>query len=131
MPLHPDEEATIRAFIKREKLDRYLTSLANSKRRARFLDCLNHCRDFDVRYVEELVSTADVHSLLIARRAPPVCFIISDVRSLDGQSMPLAEAIGTAEFAGFGTILCCIPGRLAYYVDEAGEKRRLLLERGS
>jgi hypothetical protein len=131
MSLHPDEEATIRAFIKREKLDRYLTLLANAKRRARFLDCLNHCRDFDIRYVQELASTADVQSLLIARRASPLCHVISDDQSLDGQAMPLAEAIGAAEFAAFGTILCCIPGRLAYYVDEAGSGRRLLLERAS
>jgi hypothetical protein len=129
MPLHPIEEATIRAFIRQEKQDRYLELLANTRRRETFLGRLNHCRDFDERFAESLPSSTDLKSLLLARGASAECHVISDVESLDGRSMPIGEAIEAAEFAGFGTILCCMAGRLACYIDEAGTERRILLER--
>lgn len=110
MPLHPLEEATIRTFIRREKRERYLSQLANSKRRAEFLDCLNHCDDFDDRHVESLATTCNVSAHLEVYGALPECYLISDVSSLDRQTMPLSAAIDVVEIAGFGTILCRIPG---------------------
>ena len=44
--------------------------------------------------------------------------------------MPLAEAVWQAEMAGWGTLLGCVPDRLAYYYDEVG-LRRMLLERAA
>lgn len=129
MALHPLEDSTIRAFIKRDKQDRYLELLANSKRRATFLDCLNHCRDFQERFAESLPSSTDLKSLLVARGASAECHVISGAKLLDGRSMLIGEAIEEAELAGSGTILCCVAGRRACYIDEAGSERRLLLER--
>ena len=129
MALHPAEEATIRAFIVPAKRVRYLSLLANEKRRAKFLDCLNHCRDIDNRYATVLPSTADAFSLLCECGAPDLCHVISDCRDMDGREMPLEDAVAHAESVGWGTILCCIPGRLAYYLDEAGSERRILLSR--
>jgi hypothetical protein len=129
MAIDPAEEATIRAFIVPAKRDRYLSLVSNEKRRAEFLDCLNHCRDIDNRYATQLPSLADVISLLRAHGAPDVCRVISDCRDIDGREMPLRDAVEHAESVGWGTILCCIPGRLAYYLDEAGTRRRLLLIR--
>ena len=129
MAISPVDEATIRAFIVPPKRDRYLSLLSNVKRRAKFLDCLNHCRDIDQRYLSEVPSSADAISLLRDRGAPDVCRVISDCRDIDGREMALAEAVEQAETAGWGTILCCIPCRLAYYLDEAGSKRRQLLVR--
>jgi hypothetical protein len=129
MPLHPLEDVTVRAFIKQEKQGRYLGLLANARRREKFLGCLNHCCDFDDRFAESLPSSTDLKTLLVARGASAECHLISDVKSLDGRSMAIGEAIDDVEFAGFGTILCCIAGRLACYIDVAGTERRLLLER--
>jgi hypothetical protein len=53
---------------------------------------------------------------------------MSDIADIDGRELPLAEAVDRAELGGFGTIVSCIPGRLAYYYDESGA-RRLLLSR--
>ncbi len=128
MPLHPLEEATIRAFIKREKRERYLSLIANSKRRAKFLNCLNHCDDFDNRFVETLASTCNVGVRLADCGAPPECYLISDVLTLDRQTMRCTAAIDAIEIAGFGTILCCVPGRLACYIEEAVAGRRQLLQ---
>ncbi|MEX2091361.1 MAG: hypothetical protein WD971_01725 [Pirellulales bacterium] len=131
MPLHPAEEATIRAFIVRDKSERYLSILANEKRRGKFLDCLNHCRDFDTRFATEIASSLNVVSLLQAHGAPAECNLLSNIKSLDGRDLLLTEAVEEVDFVGFGTLICCIPGDLALYVDEAGTGRRLLLERSS
>jgi hypothetical protein len=41
--------------------------------------------------------------------------------------MPLEEAVAAAEAGGWGTIVICIPRQLAYYFDECGERRALLV----
>jgi hypothetical protein len=103
--------------------------LASSKRRKAFLDQLNHCRDIDERYATPLGSITEAMSELQSRGAPAVCHVISDIAAIDGQDLPLRAAIERAELEGWGTLICCVPGRLAYYIDEAGSQRRLLLER--
>jgi hypothetical protein len=126
--MHPHEEATVLAFIASSYRARWLTKLASAKHRGSFLDRLNHCPDFDERYASPLPSKADVVTLLKARGAPDSCHVTSDIASIDGHEMSLAEAVERAELGGFGTLVSCIPGRLGYYYDESGT-RRLLLER--
>ena len=123
------EEVIVRAFIAPHRRSRWLSSLGSAKRRGRFLDCLNHCADFDPRYARPLSSSADVVVLLRSQGAPTTCYVISATASLDGREMLLAEAVAEAEQAGWGTLMSCIPGRLACYIDESGTKRRLLLVR--
>jgi hypothetical protein len=124
--MNPQEEATVRAFIVPHRRERWLEALASAKRRRRFLDRLNHCRDIDERYATPLAGGADVISLLRSRGAPANCYVLSDVADIDGREMPLAEAISRAELEGFGTLFSCIPGSLAYYHDERGARRLLL-----
>jgi hypothetical protein len=109
---------------------RWLESLASEKRRRRMLDRLNHCRDLDDRFATLLASNTDVVGLLRSRGAPRMCYILSDTGDIDGLRMPLDEAVLAAAQGGWGTILSCIPGRLAFYYDECGE-RRMLLERST
>ena len=127
--MHPHEEALVRAFILPPRRTRWLESLASAERRGKFLDRLNHCLDIDPRYATPLPSNADVVAELLSRGAPATCWVISDADTLDGREMPLAEAVGQAHLGGWGTLVGCLPGRLAYYCDEEGE-RRMLLERG-
>lgn len=126
--MHADEEATIRAFISRERRTRWLEALASPTKRSKFLDRLNHCRDFDDRFATSLESNADGIAMLISLGAPPTCHVISDTQKLDGREMPVAEAVSAAEAHGWGTLVCCLPGRLAYFYGERGE-RRLILHR--
>jgi hypothetical protein len=121
------EEAVVRAFIAPARRPRWLEFLA-SDRRSAFLDRLNHCRDFDPRYAAPLAAGVSVASLLKARGAPATCYVLSAKWELDGREMPLVEALNAAEVGGWGTLISCIPGRLAYFYDECGE-RRLVLER--
>lgn len=126
MATDPTEDATVRAFIVPAKRDRYATMLSNAKKRSAFLDGLNHCHDFDVRYATELPSTADVAALLRSHGAAATCRVISDYREIDGQVMPIEIAVREAEASGMGSLLCCVPGHLAYYLGESGEQRLLL-----
>ena len=126
--LHPDEEATIRAFIIKEKKQRYFEMLASPDKRGRFLNVLNHCRDLDERFSTPIRYFNEVIDELRRRGAPVNCHVISDNNGIDGTDLPLAAALPLVEEGAWGTILCCLPGRLAYYYDECGS-RRLVLER--
>jgi hypothetical protein len=53
---------------------------------------------------------------------------MSDEPEIDGSEMPLGDAVNAAEHGYWGTIIGCIPGKLAYYRGERGG-RRLLLEK--
>lgn len=131
--MNPREEATIRAFVDPRRRLRWLGSLASEERRVVFLDRLNHCRDLGERYAMPLPSNADVVAILKVRGALKNCYVLSADESLDGREMPLEKAVVKSMRGGWGTILCCLPGRLAFYYfyyDECGE-RRFLLERKS
>ena len=127
--MHTHEEAVVRAFIAPHYRARWLEALASAKRRRLFLDRLNHCRDLDGRYAKPLPTGSDVVGLLRSLGAPKDCYLLSDVANIDGRELPLAEAVRGTELGGFGTIVSCVPGCLAYYSDESGTRRRLLLVR--
>lgn len=124
--MHPDEETFIRSFIVAHRRPRWLQLLASEKRRNEMLDRLNHCAEFDPRHVRWLASNADVVGLLRSRGAPDTCRVLSYVSELDGREMPLEEVVDSLYEYGWGTVLICIPGRLAYYYDECGSRRALL-----
>lgn len=126
--MNEHEEAVVRAFIVKEKQDRYrfLLGHAERKRRQQGTDRLNHCRDLNPKYAKWLPSNADVTAMLRAEGSPESVYVISDTPAIDGQFMPLEAAIDVAALNGWGTIVSCIPGRLAYYYGEIGECRAIL-----
>jgi len=125
--MHPVEAAIIDSFIAPHRRERWRLSLDSTKRRVKFLDCLNHCRDLDPRYALPLPSNADVVALLRSRGAPERCYVVSGVDEMDGREMAIEEAVSETALHGWGAIISCIPGRLAYYYDECGERRYLLV----
>jgi hypothetical protein len=124
--MHPHEEAVVRAFIAPPRRARWLDALVSAKRRRAFLDRLNHCRDIDDRYAKPLPPGSDVVALLRSMGAPTDCHVVSDIADIDGRDLPLVEAVDRVELGGFGTIVSCLPGRLAYYSAESGSRRLLL-----
>jgi hypothetical protein len=119
------EEQTIKAFMLKERRDRYLFFLGNNKRRKAVLDRLNHCKDFDERFMQWLPSNADIVNILLKAGSPSEVYVISD-SIIDGKTMTLSDAIHETSMTGSGTIVSCIPGKLAYYYDEVGERRGIL-----
>lgn len=116
------EEATIRAFMAPSKRDRFVSLLANPKRRRKALSELNHFNDWDERFATLLRSNADLMAMLRAAGAPETCHLISNDSALDGRDMPLAEAVARADRFYFASVICCVPGRLALFPGEQPRK---------
>jgi hypothetical protein len=118
--LNEREQSFVNTFIVPQKRSRYLLFLASQKRRLAILDRLNHALDI-WSLAKELApedSSADGLLRLLRRKgAEPICHIIADSSDLDGQEVPLEDAIEFALGWEFGTILCCSES-LAYYKPE-------------
>jgi len=116
------EEAFIRAFIVPEKRERYLSILANPRRRAKVLNELYHGLD-TVAARQTRIANRDHHpepveKLLRQKGARPICYLISPERDLDQQEMPLREVLDRLINQDGVAIACCVSGRLAYYKAE-------------
>ena len=128
--MNDHESKTVDAFIVKQKRERYRSFLANPKKRVRLLDRLNHSPDLDPRFAEPLAKDADVPAILREHGSPKQVYIISCAGAIDGRTLPLDEAVRETEAHGWGTIISCVPGRLAFYYGEEGEGRALLERRG-
>jgi hypothetical protein len=60
------------------------------------------------------------------RHSPKIVFAISENPALDQKELPLVEALKQIVGRGMGTVLSCIPGRLAFVETE---EERFILER--
>ena len=116
------EEATVRAFMATTKVERFVTLLANPRRRSKALNELNHFRGWDERFATLLPSNADIMTVLRVAGAPDRCHLISNDSALDGRDLPLAEAVSRAERFHFASVICCVPGQLALFLGEQPRK---------
>jgi hypothetical protein len=124
------EQAFIGAFVKRNKRDRYREVLSNPRLRHKFIRRLAHFTDFDPKY--RLAIPSDklfVNNIAIElrkRHSPNSVYAISEDRALDQKELPLVEALTQVVGRGLGTVLSCIPRRLAFVETE---DERFILER--
>jgi len=131
-PLTPQEESTIRAFIVKERRDRWLDLLRNPRRRRTITAELAHpnLAWFDSRFVQAIPpnqrNASGIGTLLRAKGAKNQCWAISEDGTLDGKELVLASALSSIVGSGMGTILCCVPGKLAFVESEDG---RFILEK--
>jgi hypothetical protein len=128
--MHHHEMALVAAFIKRNKRDRYREFLSVPRLRHRFICELSHFKDFDPKYRVAIrsnrQSATNVSIELKKRRSPDIVYAISEFGALDQKEMLLTEALQEILGRGMGTILCCIPGILAFVETE---DQRFILER--
>jgi hypothetical protein len=123
---HEHEIKTITSFIIKEKQERYRFLLGNSGRRGEGLNRLNHCRDLNPTYTTWLPRKVVISTLLCQERSPRMVYVISGADAIDGTMIALDEVEYEVIQGGWGTIVSCIPGQLAYYYDEQGERQALL-----
>jgi len=125
-----NEQALIAAFVKRSKRDRYREILSNPRLRHKFTSQLGHFSDFDLKYRVSIPSNKlfvdDIASELQKRHSPTIVFAISEDPRLDQREFPLLEALKQIVGSGMGTVLSCLPGRLAFVETE---DERFILER--
>jgi hypothetical protein len=124
------EEAVIRAFVVSQKRERYIELLRSPKRRREFLSQLYHFHDFEPACLIPLKRSEESAEALLAvlrrQRATTECYVISANAELDGMSDELARVIPRVYGQEEGTIVSCVPGRLAYYEGEPPQNRFIL-----
>ena len=125
-----NEHALIAAFVKRGKRDRYREILSSERLRHKFTSQLAHFTDFDPKYRVPIPSNKlfieNAALELKKRHSPSIVFAISEDPALDQKELPLLEALRQTIGRGMGTVLSCIPGRLAFVETE---DERFILER--
>lgn len=139
-PAVEHEQALIKAFVLRPKQERFLSLVASSKGREKFTAELGHFRWFDPVFAAAVPWKVDpklslwnrhkqgldsIAQLLRSKGAGKTCWMISHRTSIDRQEMALEQALEDVG-SGMGTILSCVPGKLAYF---DGEEETLLLQR--
>jgi hypothetical protein len=127
------EECVIRAFIQRTKQERFLEFIASPKNRKKFTASLAHFRWFDQRFAtpipwkvdpklklwEQHVQGAEnIYRLLKSKGAGVTCWVISEDPEIDGRELDLKAALEHVNGRQIGTILSCVPGKLAYFQSE-------------
>jgi hypothetical protein len=122
-PLTSEHEISfVSSFIIPERRKRYLSLLGNLKRRGKVLNRLNHAQDIDwslARQVPPGCAAESLAVLLEKMGAGETCYVIADASDMDGQTLPLREALWRASIHGFGVVLSCLPGRLCFYKRES------------
>jgi len=125
-----NEQSLVAAFVKRSKRDRYREILANPRLRHKFTSRLAHFADFDPKYRVPIPSNKlfvnNIALELRKRHSPSIVFAISEDPALDEKELPLLDALNETVGRGMGTVLSCVPGRLAFVETE---DERFILER--
>jgi hypothetical protein len=125
-----NEHSLIAAFVKRSKRDRYREILSNPRLRHKFTNQLAHFKDFDPKYRLSIprnkLFVNNIALELQKRHSPKIVFAISEDPALDQKELPLVEALKQIVGRGMGTVLSCVPGRLAFVETEDD---RFILER--
>lgn len=123
-------ENSLIAFMKRNRRDRYREIVSDSRLRHKFTGQLAHFKDFDPQYRLPIPSDKlfvnNIARELDKRRSPKIVFAISEDPALDQKEVLLVDALEQIVGRGMGTILSCIPGRLAFVETE---DERFILER--
>jgi hypothetical protein len=126
--------AVLRAFIAPERQERFLALLGSERGREKLRRALAHLAALDARYARRLPSaeqTVDgIGRELRARGAPAECVQLAEDAALDGQRLPLDDALRAVVGRGMGAFVSCVPGRLAYFEGESVGERYLLERAG-
>jgi hypothetical protein len=124
------EEELVRAFVLPNKRDRYLEFLKTPQKRAKFVAQLAHFKHLNPQFAFTIPgkeqNLSSVLKLLGAKGAGPKCWVISENSKFDAQEMDLEMALKETIGYGLGTIISCLPGKLAYFEDE---EERYILQR--
>ncbi len=120
------ETTFVRNFIKPHRRERWLTCLATTKNRSKFLDGLNHCQDFDDRRIRNARTINQMQEILRKHACEGECYILSSDTKLDGRLVKLDAAVDMIKASGWGAVVVFCQGSFAYYIDECSEREFML-----
>lgn len=125
----PDERLIARFFLPARR-ERYEEMISHPKKRRKFLLELAHLNSLDPRCVVPLdpkkLFPEQIAAILTTKGAPADCWVTSEDGRRDGRQLPLLEALKDIVGCQMGTILTCIPGKLAFYEREEMGNRWIL-----
>src|SRR5262245_33956694 len=120
--LSSDHESGIPKFIDPRRRERVIELLSRPKGRQAFVAGLHHFAAWDVSATMAVppseASSQAIAKLLRARGAGEHCYLISAERRFDKMELSLPDALREVVGSNSGTIVSCVPGRLAYYEGE-------------
>lgn len=127
----------VKSFIQKERQDRLLYELGAATKRndAIYRFCHRYALLFIPKYMIEIPKPNSIHTeiykLLKAYGANENCYVISSDSQIDGQSMPLIDALQRAVGFGMPSIISCIPDKLIYFEaeQEDGPPPRFILKK--
>lgn len=125
------EEEFIRSFIQKERRERCSFLLSHPNRRREFTAKLAHFEWLDERFATPVPGSmahigVKLVSLLKQNGAGPTVWIISEDSSIDGRALPLQDAMDSIWGRFMGSVLSCIPGKLAFFRGEEMKSEQLL-----
>jgi hypothetical protein len=124
--MNPHESAFVESFIVKPRRERAMELLASSKHRHKFTSKFDHHgRDY---FMPECIlpieprhqHPPDISHMLRAMGAPQMCHVIGGEH--DGEDVELLAALKQIVGYGTGTVLSCVPGKLAYFEGEVRER---------
>lgn len=123
------EEATVRAFVARNRQDRWLSGLASKKRRQETVDRLHDWTDLREDLMQPFSGDlAALEAELRRRGSPEACWVVGG--RFDGEEHPLPDALAAAVQDYGGVLLICVPGTLAVHFPEAPGDPNILARSG-
>jgi hypothetical protein len=128
--MNTHERAFVDAFVNPDRRERFLAALANPKKRNVFNRELHHPKpSFLLNSYIERIPPSQQYTRFIApnlRRmgASDDCWVFGN--DIDGRQMKLEEALDALIGIRSGTIISCVPGRLAFFESE---DERVILRR--
>jgi hypothetical protein len=130
MAVGEEHETGLAAFVEASKRDRVLGFLSKERTRRKLIDDLWHFRHWDPRYVVQLTPSSQTAGGVLAeltrRGATGDVYLISATRGLDRRLLGLGEAVRAVVATSSGTVISCIPERLAYFEGESPGDRVVL-----
>lgn len=119
------------AFVQQERQERCLGLLASAKRRQRFTRERAHFKWLDTQFAHVIAPAAahlaaEVAAMLRKKGAASVVWVISEDPALGSGELALEAAVGAVCGSSMGTVLSCVPGRLALFLGEESKSERLL-----
>lgn len=124
-----NELLLFKAFIIKQRQDRYINLVATDKGRKKLRTYIAHFEDIESKHstsLHSLKTDLELVDLLKSHGAPSKCYIIAENSKYDMKTLPLNDAIKQLFNSGIAFFLSCIPGKLAYYESENSSQRLLL-----
>jgi hypothetical protein len=128
--MNPHESAFAESFISKARRERALELLGSPKNRHKLTSTFDHHgRDYFIPECIRSIEPRHQHppnlaEILRAMGAPETCHVIGGEH--DGKDMELLTALKQIVGYGTGTVLSCIPGKLAYFEGEIRERFLLI-----